>query len=66
MLDVYICCRYEQSFGSSLVLTPCEHDGLIIGSSNITYNFVGFIYGLIAQVLIDKPINRDGFIKTFT
>ncbi|BFG21156.1 hypothetical protein CerSpe_074300 [Prunus speciosa] len=54
----------EQSFDSSLVLTPCEKTGMIIGSSNVAYNFVGFIYGLVAQVLTDKHVTCDGFIKT--
>lgn len=56
----------EQSFGSHLVLTSREHAGLVIGSSDIAHNFVSFIYGLVAQVLIDQLINRDGFIETFT
>ncbi|KAL6286136.1 hypothetical protein ACE6H2_010526 [Prunus campanulata] len=56
----------EQSFGSSLILTPREHARLVIGSSDIVDNFVDFIYGLVAQVLTDKSVNCDGFIKTFT
>ncbi|KAL6279980.1 hypothetical protein ACE6H2_016861 [Prunus campanulata] len=56
----------EGSFGNRLVLTPCEHVGVIIGSSDVSDSFVGFIYSLVVEVLTDQPVNRDGFIRTFS
>lgn len=47
----------EGSFGSRLVLTPREHVGVVIGSSNVSDSFVGFIYSLVAKVLIDQLAN---------
>lgn len=56
----------EGSFGSRLVLTPREHVGVVIGSSDVSDSFVGFIYSLVTKVLTDQLANWDGFIRTFS
>lgn len=56
----------ECSFGSRLVLTPHEQVDVVIGSSGVSDSFIGFIYSLLATVLVDHPINNDGFINTFS
>ncbi|CAB4279493.1 unnamed protein product [Prunus armeniaca] len=55
----------EGSFGSRLVLMPCEHVGVVIGSSDVYDTFVGIIYNLVAKVLTYQLANRDRFIRTF-
>ncbi|CAB4283868.1 unnamed protein product [Prunus armeniaca] len=46
-------------------IAPIHHRGN--RSPNLgTDTFVGFIYGLVAQVLTDQPVNHDDFIKTIT
>lgn len=51
----------ERSFGSRLVLTPREHASVVIGSSAVPNSFI-----LVAKVLMDQTVNRDGFIKTMS
>ena len=40
--------------------------GGVIGASAISDRFVGFIYGLVAKVLMPQEVNRDAFIKNFS
>ncbi|CAB4268243.1 unnamed protein product [Prunus armeniaca] len=54
------------SLEQQLVLTDREKVGVVIGAFAISDHFVGFIYGLIAKVLMPHEVNRDAFIKNFS
>lgn len=48
------------------VIQSTQFVGVVIGASAISDHFVGFIYGLVAKVLMPQEVNRDAFIKNFS
>ncbi|KAI5344460.1 PREDICTED: PRUPE_3G153700 [Prunus dulcis] len=58
--------NFESFFERQLELSDREIIGVVIGSSEVSYRFVGFPYSLVAKIASQQEVHRDNFIKAFT